>query len=68
MHHLIRIAVITIPSVVLFGKLLDGTRWSPRRKAWTAMMTWLLPQIACFIWVAFEYHVLPNEVALDPKL
>ncbi|KAH7562174.1 major facilitator superfamily domain-containing protein [Bipolaris maydis] len=62
------VPVITIPSVIIFGKLLDSTRWSQRRRAWTAMMAWILPQIACFIWVAYEYHELGDKSALDPKL
>ncbi|KAH4068456.1 hypothetical protein HBH92_016150 [Parastagonospora nodorum] len=62
------VPVITIPSVILFGKLLDSTRWSQRHRAWIATTVWVLPQIGCLIWVALEYHLLPDKIALDPKL
>ncbi|KAH7093656.1 major facilitator superfamily domain-containing protein [Paraphoma chrysanthemicola] len=62
------VPVLTIPSVIVFGKLLDGKGWSQPRRAWIATMSWLLPQMACFIWVAYEYHVLPSKIALDPEL
>lgn len=58
-------AAITIPSVVVFGKLLDSQRWSQRPKAWAAFSLWILPQTGCFIWVAFEYHYLGDKSALD---
>jgi hypothetical protein len=58
-------AAITIPSVVVFGKLLDSQRWSQRPKAWAAFLLWILPQTGCFIWVAFEYHYLGDKSALD---
>jgi len=58
-------AAITIPSVVIFGKLLDSQRWPQRPKAWVAFSLWILPQTGCFIWVAFEYHYLGNKTALD---
>ena len=58
-------AAITIPSVVIFGKLLDSQRWAQRPKAWVAFSLWILPQTGCFIWVAFEYHYLGNKTALD---
>ncbi|KAI4637019.1 hypothetical protein J4E93_010685 [Alternaria ventricosa] len=56
---------ITIPSVVIFGKLLDSQRWAQRPKAWVAFSLWILPQTGCFIWVALEYHYLGNKTALD---
>lgn len=62
------VPTITIPSVVLFGKLLDSTRFSQRRRAWTALSVWGLLQIGCFIWVAIEYSILPGKVALDYRL
>jgi MFS family permease len=62
------VPVITIPSVIIFGKLLDLTRWPQRTRAWAAMAVWGLPQVACFIWVALEYHLLPQKIALDYKL
>ncbi|KAI4941565.1 hypothetical protein J4E91_010741 [Alternaria rosae] len=58
-------AAITIPSVVIFGKLLDSQRWPQRPKAWAAFLLWILPQTGCFIWVAFEYHYLGDRSALD---
>ncbi|XPS99442.1 hypothetical protein M3J09_008619 [Ascochyta lentis] len=59
---------ITIPSVILFGKLLDNQRWSQRRRAWVAFLAWIIPQMGCFIWVAIEYHQLGSKSALDYEL
>jgi hypothetical protein len=67
-YILIRTACITIPSVLVFGRLLDSQRWPQRRRAWAAFLLWILPQTACFIWVAFEYHDLGDKSALDYKL
>lgn len=62
------VAVLTIPSVIIFGKLLDLTRWQQRTRAWAAMAVWGIPQLACFIWIALEYHYLPQKIALDYRL
>lgn len=65
---LTEIACVTIPSVILFGKLLDNQRWSQRRRAWVAFLAWIIPQMGCFIWVAIEYHQLGSKSALDYEL
>ncbi|UPX15712.1 uncharacterized protein EKO05_0006152 [Ascochyta rabiei] len=62
------VPTITIPSVILFGKLLDSQRWSQRRRAWVAFLAWIMPQMGCFIWVAIEYHQLGSNSTLDYKL
>ncbi|KAH7564377.1 hypothetical protein BM1_01424 [Bipolaris maydis] len=62
------VPTLTIPTVILFGKLLDTTRWTQRTRAWTAMAVWGILQAACFIWVAVEYHTLPKKTALDYRL
>lgn len=41
-------------------------RWSRGRRAWVAFLFWLLPQIACFIWIGIEYGKYgQTNVALD---
>ncbi|KAF3034409.1 hypothetical protein E8E12_005438 [Didymella heteroderae] len=62
------VPTITIPSVVLFGRLLDNPRWSQRRRAWIAFLVYVIPNIACYIWVAIEYHRLGPKTALDYQL
>ncbi|KAJ4399173.1 hypothetical protein N0V91_009630 [Didymella pomorum] len=62
------VPTVTIPSVVLFGKLLDNQRWSQRRRAWIAFLVWLIPNIACYIWAAIESHQLGPKTALDYQL
>ncbi|KAF1938595.1 MFS general substrate transporter [Clathrospora elynae] len=62
------IPAITIPSVIIFGKLLDSQRWPQRRRAWAAFSLWIIPQTGCFIWIAFEYHHLGNRSTLDYNL
>ncbi|CAA9959598.1 hypothetical protein P3342_004843 [Pyrenophora teres f. teres] len=59
---------IVIPCVLSFGKLLDTKRISQKRKAWIAFLIWLIPQSACFIWVALEYHYRGKKTALDYTL
>lgn len=36
--------ICTIPSVVIFGKLLDSQRWSQKTRAWLALVSWIIPQ------------------------
>jgi hypothetical protein len=62
------VASITIPAVILFGKLLDNQRWSQRRRAWVAFLVCIIPQAACFIWTAIEHHQLGSTTALDYEL
>jgi hypothetical protein len=58
-------ATITIPSVIIFGKLLD-TKWcSKRRRAWTGIMVWIPLQAACFIWIGIIYNQRDSHPALD---
>jgi hypothetical protein len=58
-------ASITIPSVIIFGKLLD-TKWcSQRRRAWTGIMVWIPLQAACFIWIGIIYKKGDSHPALD---
>jgi hypothetical protein len=61
-------ASVTIPSVILFGKLLDNQRWSQRRRAWIAFLVWLIPNIACYIWATIESHQIGTKTALDYQL
>ena len=59
------VASITIPSVIIFGKLLD-TKWcSQRRRAWTGIMVWIPLQAACFIWIGTIYKTGDSHPALD---
>ncbi|KAI5366416.1 Putative major facilitator superfamily, MFS transporter superfamily [Septoria linicola] len=46
---------LVIPMVIAYGRLLDMKRWSRGRRAWLAFIFWVVPQIACFIWVGIEY-------------
>jgi hypothetical protein len=63
------LACVVIPSVLLFGRLLDWTRWSQKSRAWMSFAAWTIPQIACFIWIGVEYHEFGSEkAALDYKL
>jgi hypothetical protein len=58
-------AMITIPSVIVFGKFLD-TKWcSQRRRAWTGIMVWIPLQAACFIWIGIIYKTGDGHPALD---
>ena len=41
--------------VIAFGRLLDMKRWTRGRRAWIAFLCWVIPQIACFIWIGIEY-------------
>lgn len=49
------LAVITIPMVMAFGKVLDMKRWSQKKRAWIGFALWVIPQIGCFIWIGIEY-------------
>lgn len=41
-------------------------RWSRGRRAWIAFLFWVIPQIACFIWIGIEYgRYGQRTVALD---
>lgn len=58
--------IITIFMVIGYGRLLDMKTWSQARRAWVAFGMWLVPQIACFIWVGIEYSKFgTTEAALD---
>lgn len=60
------VPTITIAMVVAYGRLLDMRRWSQRQRAWIAFILWVVPQVACFIWVGIEYSKFKNTtVALD---
>ncbi|KAK3676542.1 hypothetical protein LTR78_003818 [Recurvomyces mirabilis] len=62
------VPTIVIPSVLLFGKLLDA-QWIPRqRRAWLSFLLWAVPQGGCLIWVAVEYKILGSKTALDYEL
>ena len=62
-------ASITIPMVVAYGRLLDWKRWSQRQRAWMAFIIWLIPQVACFIWIGIEYGKFgTSKAALDYQL
>ncbi|KAF2171625.1 hypothetical protein M409DRAFT_63263 [Zasmidium cellare ATCC 36951] len=59
---------VVIPLVIAYGKLLDTKRWSRGRRAWISFLCWLVPQIACFIWIGIEYGKCGQRtVALDYK-
>ena len=59
------VASITIPSVIIFGELLE-TKWcSQRRRAWTGIMVWIPLQAACFIWIGTIYKTGDSHPALD---
>ncbi|CAN8105202.1 unnamed protein product [Discula destructiva] len=60
------VPVCTIMMVLAYGRLLDLKRWSKGRRAWTAFTLWVVPQIACFIWIGIEYSKFKdNRAALD---
>ncbi|PVH78498.1 major facilitator superfamily transporter [Cadophora sp. DSE1049] len=60
---------ITIPMVVVYGKVLDWKRWSQPKRAWIAFLLWLIPQAGCFIWIGIEYSKFgTSKAALDYKL
>ncbi|CZR42805.1 uncharacterized protein FPRO_10108 [Fusarium proliferatum ET1] len=59
---------LSIVEVILYGKLLDRTRWSQTKRAWISFACWLIPQAACFIWIGIEYSKFGGrklENALD---
>ncbi|KAF6797012.1 major facilitator superfamily transporter [Colletotrichum sojae] len=59
---------LTIFMVILYGKLLDMTRWTQAKRAWIAFACWVIPQAACFIWIGIEYSKFGGNgtsVALD---
>lgn len=54
--------------VILYGKLLDMSRWTQTKRAWIAFACWLIPQTACFIWIGIEYSKFGGNadgIALD---
>ncbi|SMR62192.1 unnamed protein product [Zymoseptoria tritici ST99CH_1E4] len=60
---------VTIPSVLIYGRLLDWTRFSQKTRAWLSFICWTLPNIACFIWIGIEYSNFgAGKTALDYKL
>ncbi|RMZ71107.1 major facilitator superfamily transporter [Pyrenophora seminiperda CCB06] len=59
---------IVIPCVLAFGRLLDSTRIPQKRKAWIGFLIWVIPQGACFIWIALEYHYRGDKTGLDYTL
>ncbi|KAF3763925.1 MFS general substrate transporter [Cryphonectria parasitica EP155] len=60
------VPIVTIIMVMIYGKLLDTKRWSQTNRAWMAFILWLVPQVACFIWIGIEYSKFGTaETALD---
>lgn len=52
--------------MIAYGRLLDLSRFSRSHRAWTAFLLWLLPQIACFIWIGINYgHFGQSSTTLD---
>ncbi|CAK1363966.1 UNC93-like protein 1 [Cercospora beticola] len=58
---------IVIPLVIAYGRLLDMKHWTRGRRAWIAFLCWVIPQIACFIWIGIEYSKFgtSSDVGLD---
>ncbi|KAL7757238.1 hypothetical protein ACKLNR_011765 [Fusarium oxysporum f. sp. zingiberi] len=59
---------LSIVMVMVYGKVLDRTRWSQAKRAWISFACWLVPQTACFIWIGIEYSKFGGgklESALD---
>ncbi|KAL5587004.1 hypothetical protein ACKRZS_003624 [Fusarium odoratissimum] len=59
---------LSIVMVMVYGKVLDRTRWSQAKRAWISFACWLIPQTACFIWIGIEYSKFGGgklESALD---
>ncbi|TVY61314.1 UNC93-like protein 2 [Fusarium oxysporum f. sp. cubense] len=59
---------LSIVMVMVYGKVLDRTRWSQAQRAWISFACWLIPQTACFIWIGIEYSKFGGgklESALD---
>ncbi|PSR77499.1 membrane protein [Coniella lustricola] len=50
------VPIVTIIMVVAYGRLLDAKRWSQGQRAWLAFLLWVVPQVACMIWIGVEYH------------
>lgn len=49
------LAICTVVTVLLYGLLLDSTRFSQKNRAWISFGVWLVPQAACFIWTGVNY-------------
>ncbi|CAN8104344.1 unnamed protein product [Discula destructiva] len=58
----------TIPSVIVYGKLLDSQRWSQKTRAWIALCSWIVPQAGCFIWIGIEYSNVNTSAAATQGL
>ncbi|KAK1977117.1 major facilitator superfamily domain-containing protein [Colletotrichum cereale] len=60
----------TIPSVIVYGKLLDMQRWSQKTRAWITLCSWVIPQAACFVWLGIEYYKFgsSSSAGLDPAV
>lgn len=60
------VPIITIIMVLVYGRFLDLKKRSQARRAWIAFVLWLVPQVACFIWIGIEYSKFgTQEAALD---
>lgn len=61
------VPIITILMVLAYGRFLDTKTRSQAQRAWIAFGLWLVPQVACFVWVGVEYRKLGTgeEAALD---
>ncbi|KAH6671961.1 membrane protein [Halenospora varia] len=54
---------VTIPMVIIYGRLLDWQRWTQKQRGWAAFLLWVIPQAACFIWIGIEYHKFGTKKA-----
>ncbi|KAF4123822.1 Major Facilitator Superfamily [Geosmithia morbida] len=59
------IAALTIPSVLAYGKILDGNWTSRKRHAQLCILLWVIPAAAAFIWIGIENHRVASQPALD---
>lgn len=55
------LASLTILMVLGYGKLLDTDRWSQAKRARMSFLLWVIPQAACFVWIAVEYTKLDRQ-------
>ncbi|KAH7020808.1 uncharacterized protein B0I36DRAFT_251564 [Microdochium trichocladiopsis] len=57
---------VTVPTVIIYGKLLDTRRWSQPFRAWLAFAIWFVCQAASFCWIGYNYSGFgTNRLALD---
>lgn len=62
-------ATITVPMVLIYGKVLDMKHLSQQKRGWMAFLIWLIPQAGCFIWIGIEYSKFgTSKAALDYEL